>query len=192
MACLGGTVEEPTRWFRYHADGSVEAGEGRTCKRTAPWTTTAGERYPKAWNCGSCVLFRGVSYGQPVVGLDSEDLPTVLSYDEKVVYEAAQEAAFDNDDFIPMDRFVRRMRGDMYGIWWLARNGDPDAMEARAAYQRQHRAAHPERRAKEAADRRANRKANLERERDAARERMRRLRAQRQVNVTPEGRHASL
>jgi hypothetical protein len=154
MACLGGTVGEhgnarypdtgPLRWTRYYPDGRVEEGEGRTCKRTAPW---AG---PKT--CSSCVLFQGVDrWGQEHTGLNVNDEPIVLSGNEREMYEAAQEAAFDDDNFIPMDRFVRRMRGEVWGMRRLALAGDPDASEERAAQMRTYRASHPEYRRKDAA-----------------------------------------
>lgn len=153
MACLGGTVEGymsprypdtgPLRWTRYYPDGRIEEGEGRTCKRTAPWAS------PRT--CSSCVLFRGTdSWGVEHVGLTVADEPTVLSADERAMYEAAQAAAFDDDNFVPMDRFVRRMRGEVWGVRRLALAGDPDAQAERAAEMRAYRADHPEYRKRDA------------------------------------------
>lgn len=153
MACLAGTVEGygseryesrgPRRWTRYYPDGRLEEGDGRPCKRTAPWAT--------AKTCSSCFLFRGTdSWGQEHIGLDVNDEPTVLSMNEREQYEAAQAAAFDDDDFLPMDRFVRRMRGEVWGVRRLALAGDPDACEERATEMRAYRAGHPEYRRRDA------------------------------------------
>jgi hypothetical protein len=133
----------PLRWTRYYPDGRIEEGEGRTCKRTAPWAS------PRT--CSSCVLFRGTdSWGVEHVGLTVADEPTVLSADERAMYEAAQAAAFDDDNFVPMDRFVRRMRGEVWGVRRLALAGDPDAQAERAAEMRAYRADHPEYRKRDA------------------------------------------
>lgn len=154
MACLGGTVEGhgnarypdtgPLRWVRFYPDGRIEEGEGRTCKRTAPWAT--------AKTCGSCVLFRGVDlYGQEHNGLNVHDEPTVLSRDEREMFDAAQAAAFDDDNFVLMDRFVRRMRGEVWGVKRLALLGDPDAQAEWATRMRAYRASRPEYRKKDGA-----------------------------------------
>ena len=189
MACLAGTVEGygseryesrgPRRWTRYYPDGRLEEGDGRPCKRTAPWAT--------AKTCSSCFLFRGTdSWGQEHIGLDVNDEPTVLSMNEREQYEAAQAAAFDDDDFLPMDRFVRRMRGEVWGVKYLALQGDPDALIEQAARMRAYRERHPEVRERQNAARKANRLANMERERVAARARMAKWRLRRQYTPIEE------
>jgi hypothetical protein len=74
----------------------------------------------------------------------------MLSDDERAMYEAAQAAAFDDDNFVPMDRFIRRMRGEVWGTRRLALAGDPAACEERAAEMRTYRATHPGYRKKDA------------------------------------------
>jgi len=179
MACLGGTVEGhsasryadtgPLRWTRYYQDGRVEEGVGRTCKRTAPWAT--------AKTCSYCALFRGIDrYGKAHTGLNVNEEPTVLSDSEREMYEEAENAALDDDNFVPMDRFIRRMNGEVWGMRRLARLGDPDAAEEWAAWMRAYRERHPEYRERQARRRRENRLANAERERVAARLRKRKQR----------------
>lgn len=174
MSCVGGTVEGqpdrhgrysdpgPLRWTRYFGDGRIETGEGRVCKRLAPWTSP--------YTCGSCFLYRGVDrWNFRHTGLDVNDEPLVLSERERAMYEAAQEAALD-DNFLPMDRFVRYMRGEAYGTNTLRRGGDEDALSEYAAYMRKYRADHPEYR---------------KRDGELAKERMRRYRERKKLRVPP-------
>lgn len=147
MACLGGTVEEPRRWVRYNATGEWEEGSGRSCKRTVPWTTVAGDRFRSAWTCGSCVLYRGFTRGRRATGLNPlTDEPVVLSLDERTAYLAAQEEAEENGgEWGPlMIRFVARMNGELYGLRSLRLAGEVDAQDEWAARMRDYRRDHPE------------------------------------------------
>jgi hypothetical protein len=167
MGCLGGTVEDPRDWVRVFGLGEYREGRGRVCRRRAPWTSH--------WVCSSCRLFRGKTHwGGQSTGLFGDE-PHTLTRDEVREWEAAMEAAFD-DDFEPIGRWLAKMRGEAYGVDHLRRIGEPEAMAARAAAVRIQRQADPGLRHREAEARRAYRLAHAEHEKEQARLRKRRQR----------------
>lgn len=155
MSCLGGTPDEPRRWFRYQ-QGEAVPMDGRHCTRTHPFTSRRV--------CSSCPAFRGTrSDGTLATGLFPSGEPYGLRPDEHEAYQAAVDAALFDDDFSLVGLFEARMLEGI-GDKTLLRIGDPDALARRAEYARKYR----------------KQRGNAP-DREATRERVRRLRARRKA-----------
>ncbi len=135
MSCIAGTVSDPLPWVRLRADGTIEQHVGRWCKRTADWTSKR--------QCSSCPAYRGNRLdGTTSTGIGPDGLPYGLRQAEHELYEAALEAALD-DDFSLIAAFETRL-ADGVGDQVLRKLGDPDALDRRAAYMRDYRKGRPD------------------------------------------------
>lgn len=153
MACLGGTHDEPRDWMQRRADGSEQRQHGRLCARFVPGTTPRHMKRQYVFRdtvpdlCSSCPAYRGLDRDGSTrhIGLDAEDGWTALSMDEYRSWQAAEEAAAD-DDFAPMGALLDRMHGERRRRdvpAWLREDGEgnPEAAE----HMREWRRNNPER-----------------------------------------------
>lgn len=130
MACLGGTKEQPREWIRIRAGGILEHHAGRVCDRTHHLTNRA--------YCSPCPAYRGRRTDTTIAtGLWPDGEPYALSTGELAQYEAAMDAALD-DDFDLIAAWETRM-AEGIGDRTLREIGDPGALERRASYMRAYR-----------------------------------------------------
>ncbi len=116
MACLGGTWDEPRDWMQRVGTGAVRQS-GRICQpyiegRMPRWTRRQHvARDTRPILCSSCPAYRGLDrdgYTQHT-GLDGEDNWTALSIDEWLRWQAAEDAALE-DNFGPMAKLIDHLK----------------------------------------------------------------------------------